>query len=457
MLNLLWLGMIVTAVALAAWNGRLPALTEGAFDAARVSVMEIALPLVGLTALWLGMMRLADEAGLIRLVARALRRPLRWLFPEVPADHPAMGSMLMNLAANMIGLTNAATPLGLRAMKDLDRLNPHPGVATNAMCTFLALNTSSVQLIPMTAISLLAVRGAAQPTAIVGSALLATFCSTAAGIAAVKLLQRWSPLPAGRPDASAAGPQNPPRDTSGASSQPPERAGRPDGATTPDQGGQPASPPPLGWPGRVVWAAFLGLMVVCLVGLTRHPPAGLAEASVPVRLLNALSLAAVPFLLAGLPLFAALKRVPVYERFIEGAREGFQVAVRIIPYLVAMLVAIRMFREAGGIEALAAVLGPVLRAVGFPIELLPMALVRPLSGSATIGLFADLADTLGPDHLVTRMGGTLLGSTETTFYVAAVYFGAVGVRRVRHAVAAGLLADLAGVIASVAVCRWLWG
>lgn len=451
--------MIVAAVALAAGNGRLPALTQAAFDAAGRSVMEIALPLVGLTALWLGMMRLAEKAGLVLLLARGLRRPLRWLFPDVPPDHPAMGSMLMNLAANMIGLANAATPLGLRAMKDLEQLNAHPGTATNAMCTFLALNTSSVQLIPMTAISLLAVRGATQPTAIVGSALLATLCSTAVGLVAVKLLQRRVPPPQTVSANPAAPRADPPGDDQGRLSSAgdlEQAAGQGLSVENRSPGGSEAAPS-LGWMGRAVGMAFLVLGLVCFIDLVRHPPSELTDASTPVRVLNALSMAAVPLLLAGLPLLAALKRVPVYEQFIEGAREGFQVAVRIIPYLVAMLVAIGMFREAGGVEALAKALGPMLQAVGFPVELLPMALVRPLSGSATIGLFADLADTLGPDHLVTRMGGTLIGSTETTFYVAAVYFGAVGVRRVRHAVAAGLLADLAGVVASVVVCRWLWG
>ena len=418
-------------------------LTDGAFNGAKMAVLDIALPLVGITALWLGMMRLAEQAGLVRTIAGWLRRPLRLLFPEVPSDHPAMGSMLMNMAANMIGLTNAATPLGLRAMHDLERLNPHPGTATNAMCTFLALNTSSLQILPMTAIGIMAAKGGTQPTAIVGTALLATACSTAAGITAVKLLERLPrfrvPIPAARPASPGSSTSPSPDDAPSATAADPPAARR------------------LGWGGKLALTAFAALVLMGFVHLLRQPAADGEVAGGFVRAVNALSLLALPAFLSFFPLYAALKGVPVYEEFVEGAREGFQVAVRIIPFLVAMLVAIMMFREAGGVALLTRALEPLLGRVGFPTELLPMALTRPLSGSATIGLFTDLVNTLGPDHLVTRMGGTLLGSTETTLYVVAVYFGAVGVRRARHAVAAGLLADLVGIIASVVVCRLMWG
>jgi spore maturation protein SpmA len=438
MLNYIWLGLVLLAVVLGGLNHRLPQITDAAFDAARTAVMTIALPLIGLTALWLGVMRLAERAGMIQALARALRPALRWLFPDVPPQHPAMGSMLMNIAANMIGLTNAATPLGLRAMNDLEKLNRHPGTATNAMCTFLAINTSSVQLLPMTAIGILAAAGSQQPTAIVGTALLATLCSTAAGIAAVKSLQnlRWFRLPeTTTPAAEAASPA--------------------DARPAPDEAA--AAPAlPARWAGPI-FAVFLGffawLFWKTLAGASPDAASGHAF----VRVMNAVSVLAIPFFLAFFPLYAALRRVPVYEEFVEGAKEGFHVAVRIIPFLVAMLVAVGMFRAAGGIDLLARGLGPLLAAAGFPVDLLPMTLMRPLSGGATIGLFTELVNTHGPDSLVSRMGATVLGSTETTLYVVAVYFGAVGVRRARHAVAAGLLADLAGVIASVAVCWAVFG
>jgi spore maturation protein A len=190
MLNYIWLGLVVAAVLIGAWNDTLEAVTKAAFERAEYAVMKLALPLAGIMALWLGVMRLAEKAGLIQVMARAMRPVMKWLFPDVPAEHPAMGSMLMNMAANILGLANAATPLGIRAMKDLESLNPRPGIASNAMCTFLAINTSSIQLIPATAVAVMAVAGSSNPSAIVGTAILATICSSIAGITAVKLLAK---------------------------------------------------------------------------------------------------------------------------------------------------------------------------------------------------------------------------------------------------------------------------
>jgi spore maturation protein SpmA len=436
MLNYIWLGLVLLAVVLGGVKGQLPAVTEAAIEAAKSAVMSIALPLIGITALWLGVMRLAERAGMVQSLAQGLRPVLRWLFPDVPVNHPAMGSMLMNIAANMIGLTNAATPLGLRAMNDLEKLNRRPGTATNAMCTFLAINTSSVQLLPTTAISILAAAGSANPTAIVGTALLATICSSAVGILAVKSLEklRWFRLP--ELDAETA--PNPPR-----------------GDEPTPEAKPPAAPLP-----RWSWLMFAALVAFFAWLFWEHLNAtpGKAEGGGAfVRTMNAVSLLAIPFFLAFFPLYAALRRVPVYEEFVEGAKEGFHVAVRIIPFLVAMLVAVGMFRAAGGIDLLAQGLKPALDVLGFPPDLLPMTCMRPLSGGATIGLFTELVKTHGPDSLISRMGATILGSTETTLYVVAVYFGAVNVRRARHAVPAGLLADLAGVIASVLICRAMYG
>lgn len=436
MLNYLWLGLVLGAVLLGGLTGRLPAVTDAAFDAAKTAVITIALPLVGVTALWLGVMRLAERAGMIQSLARLLRPALRRLFPDIPAEHPAWGSMLMNIAANMIGLTNAATPLGLRAMADLEKLNRHPGTATNAMCTFLAINTGSVQLLPTTAIGILAAAGSTNPTAIVGTVLLATFCSSVVGLIAVKTLEklrrfRLPPVPA-------AAEHEPPADSESAVNAEPTAV--------------PANP----WTWLVL-VALLGFFAWLFWQQFHAAPADALPASVFIRAVNAVSVLAIPFFLAFFALYAALRRVPVYEEFVEGAKEGFQVAVRIIPFLVAMLVAAGMFRAAGGVELLGRALRPLLDAMSFPPDLLPMALMRPLSGGATIGLFTELVHAHGPDGLVSRMGGTILGSTETTLYVVAVYFGAVGVKRVRHAVAAGLLADLAGVIASVAVCWVVFG
>ncbi len=459
MLNYIWIGLVVLAVLIGSWQGKLDSVTQAAFERAEFSIMKLALPLAGIMALWLGIMRLAERVGLIQVMARALRPLLRRLFPDVPAEHPAMGSMLMNMAANMLGLVNAATPLGIRAMKDLETLNRRPGTATNAMCTFLAINTSSIQLIPATAVGVLAVAGSSNPTAIIGSALLATICSTVVGISAVKLLEKLPAyrLPPAEPLASGDNASEPvlAADAPGAA-----------GAARGTEAGAASMPEvlaPLNWFKRAVLAVFAGFFVWAFLRVGypelfgRAAPADWAQDNVLVRGVKAVSLLSIPFLLSFFPLYASLRRVRVYEEFVEGAKEGFGVSVMIMPYLVAILVAIGMFRAAGGIELLSAALSPVLDAVGFPVELLPMCLVRPLSGSGTLGLFTDLVKAHGPDSLLARMGGTIFGSTETTFYVIAVYFGAVNVRRTRHAVAAGLLADLAGIVASVLICRWMFG
>lgn len=428
MLNYIWLALVLGAVFLGGATGHLKEITEAAFESCKTAVMTIALPLAGVMALWLGVMRLADKSGLMHVIARWLRPLMVRLFPDVPSDHPAMGSMIMNMAANMLGLANAATPLGLRAMQELEKLNPRPGTATNAMCTFLAVNTSSVQLIPASAVAILAAAGSVQPTAIIGTALVATTCSTIVGIASVKLLEK---LPFYR--------------LSPAESLPPPPISAMEVETVP-----PTSEA-LGWRARMLLVLFALFFFVLIWQTAKVSFDGDRGWFAPF--VEAISLLAIPFLLSFFPLYAALRRVPVYEEFVEGAKEGMEVALRIIPFLVAILVAIGMFRAAGGIDLLSRLLDPLFQIVGFPSELLPMVFMRPLSGSGTMGLFAELVATHGPDSLLARMAGTIMGSTETTFYVIAVYFGSVAVRRTRHAVPAGLLADLAGVIASVIVCR----
>ena len=450
MLNWIWLAMLVLAVLVGGLTGRLPELTKGAFETAEQAVMRIALPLVGIMAIWLGIMRLAERAGLVRQIAQVLRPVLRRLFPEVPPDHPAMGAMVMNMAANMLGLGNAATPLGLRAMQHLERLNPHPGTATNAMCTFLAINTASIQLVPTTAIALLAVAGAKNPTAIVVTGFLASCCAACSGVLAAKVLERLPlfRLPGGATEVSS----RPAREAESAT----------------ESADQEPSPREFTKVQRWLLRGFIGLFgwmlvmlafpdaAAALLGPARFTPPlippEMAGKGPLIRLLFGVSILAVPFLLSFFPLYAALRGVRVYEQFTEGAKEAFGVAQRIVPFLVAMLVAVRMLREAGVIDLLTRTLTPVLSAIHFPAELLPLVLMRPLSGSATQGLFVELIGRLGPDTLVSRMAGTIYGSTETTFYVLAVYFGSVAVRQTRHAVAAGLIADTVAVVASVTIC-----
>lgn len=447
MLNYIWLGLVLAAVILGGITGQLKEVADKSFEMADVAV-KTSFALIGVMALWLGIMRLAERAGLVALLARLLQPIMRRLFPDVPVDHPAMGSMLMNIAANMLGLGNAATPLGLRAMKHLESLNRIPGTATNAMCTFLAINTSGVQLIPVTAIAILAANKSTNPTAIVGTALLATTCAATAAVIASKLLARLplfrlSPMPDGPPPAmvadQAASPEDKPAVKESASIQ----------------------PMPV-WGGWVI-AAYVGFFLWLFLRLAFPQWFGLPSATGPipqtlfVRILDSISRLSIPLLLSVFPLYAALRHVKVYEEFVDGAKEGFDVAIRIIPYLVAMLMAVGMFRAAGGIEWFSKIFKPVLDLVHFPTELLPMSLVRPLSGSGSLGLFTELVKQHGPDSLIARTAGTIYGSTETTFYVLAVYFGSVGVRKTRFALIAGLTADLVGIVASVIICRLMFG
>jgi spore maturation protein SpmA len=427
MLNYIWLGLILCGVVLGVVTGRTEAVTAATFDAAKASLMNIALPLGAVMALWLGIMRLAEKSGAVERLSSFLKPLLTRLFPEVPADHPAMGAMVMNIAANMLGLGNAATPLGLKAMQGLESLNPRPGTATNAMCTFLAINTSSVQLIPATAIGILAAAGAAHPSAIIGTALVATTCSFITGIASVKLMQRL-PMFALPPTDPIATPSAEASDSLPISE----------------------SAAPLTLWKRLLLAGYVAIFAGVIWQITSH---SLTATSLPLAVIQSLSLVAIPFLLGFFPLYAALKGVSVYEEFIEGAKEGIQVALRIFPYLVAILVAVGIFRAAGGIDILSRLLSPLLDLIGLPTQVLPLVLVRPLSGSAATGLFAEIVKACGPDSYAAQLAGTILGGTETTLYVLAVYFGSVAIRRGRHALAAGLMADAAGVAASLVICR----
>jgi len=449
MLNVIWLAIVLAAVLVGGCGGRLEPMTSGAFETAQDAVMKIALPLVGLMAIWLGMMRLAERAGFVQQLARGLRPVMSRLFPDVPADHPAMGAMVMNMSANMLGLGNAATPLGLRAMALLQKLNPHPTVASNSMVTFLAVNTASLQLIPTTAISILAVQGGSSPSNIVMPAILATAIAMVCGVTAARLLSRLRIFRV-LPDTDAAG-----QSTS---------------APIVEIAAEKIEPPPMGVAGRWTLAVFLLPFVWMFFALVWPANADALPAMLGVkwrhaqfcpdigtgqRLLKAISMLAVPFLLASIPLVAALRGVKVYEQFCEGAKEAFGTAQRIIPFLVAMLVAIRLLREAGVVQMVTDALRPALHAVGFPADLLPLAAMRPLSGSASQGIFVDLVKTHGADSMIARMAATVYGSTETTFYVLAVYFGSIGIRKTRHAVAVGLTADLIATACAIAACRLL--
>jgi len=398
--------------------------------------VTLAIGLVGVMALFLGLMKVAESGGLLVIIARTLRPLMVRLFPDVPAEHPAMGAMILNLAANVLGLGNAATPFGIRAMQELDRLNPNKGTATNAMALFLAINTSSVTLLPTGIIALRAAAGSNDPAGILPTTLFATICSTTVAILSAKLYQRFWAAPAGASDAVGN------ESDAGATGK--------DGDPAQAQADLPQDSAAMQSETATAYPAWVSLTALACVA-----------AIVPVTILYGKAIAPwiIPGLMVALLGFGVARRVPVYETFVEGAKEGFQVALRIIPYLVAILVAVGMFRSSGAMELLIAPLGRLTAPLGLPPEALTMALLRPLSGSGAYGIVASVLEdpALGPDSYVGYLVSTLQGSTETTFYVIAVYFGAVQVRRVRHALAAGLTADLTGVVAAVAICAYLFG
>lgn len=394
------------------------------------SAVTLAIGLIGVMALFLGAMKVAEAGGLLTIVARVVQPLMIRLFPSVPPDHPAMGAIILNISANALGLGNAATPFGIKAMEALDRLNPRKGTATDDMALFLAINTSSVTLLPTGVIALRAAAGSADPAAIMPTTLFATVCSTTVAILAAKSFARLWPMR--------------PMDNNTVSPEPfaehePETTGTNspyhlDASTT----------PPKGYP---LWVSvFVLAAIMSLVPATLMYGREIAPWIIPSLLL---------FLLG----FGAAKGVRIYETFVEGAKDGFQVAVRIIPYLVAILVAVAMLRASGAVDLLITPLGLITEPLGLPAEALPMALLRPFSGSGAYGVLASIINdpAIGPDSYAGILVSTFQGSTETTFYVLAVYFGAVGIRRMRHAVPAALCADVAGIAAAVLICSILYG
>lgn len=383
--------------------------------------VTLAIGLVGVMSLFLGLMKIAERAGLLLVVAKTLQPLMTRLFPGVPADHPAMGAMIMNLSANVLGLGNAATPFGIRAMEYLDTLNGDKGKATDAMILFLAINTSSVTILPTGVIALRAAAGSVDPAGIVPTTLFATLVSTTVAILTAKMCAKLF-----------------------ASSAPP-LASASEGipGSSQDDEALPAAPA-SGYP---IWVSALTLSAVL--------------ALVPLTIFHGRAFA--PWIIPGLMIgFLALgmwKRVPVYECFVDGAKDGFNVALRIIPYLVAILVAVSMFRNSGALELLITPLGQVTELVGLPAEALPMALLRPLSGSGAYGILASIINDpgIGPDSYTGYLVSTFQGSTETTFYVIAVYFGAVQIKRLRYALIPALSADIAGIAAAVFIVAVLYG
>ncbi|MCV4044080.1 nucleoside recognition domain-containing protein [Pseudomonas aeruginosa] len=408
MLNGLWLGffLVAAASALARWliGGDatvFAAMVESLFAMAKLAV-EMMVLLFGTLTLWLGFLRIAEKAGLVERLAVLLGPLFRRLMPEVPPGHPAIGLITLNFAANGLGLDNAATPIGLKAMKALQELNPSSTTASNAQILFLVLNASSLTLLPVTIFMYRAQQGAADPTLVFLPILLATSASTLAGLLSVALMQRlrlWDPVV-------------------------------------------------LAYliPGALLLAGFMAV-------LGTLSATALAQLSSLLGNLTLFSLI-VLFLIVG-----ALKKVPVYESFVEGAKEGFDVARNLLPYLVAMLCAVGVLRASGALEVVLGGIRWAVEGLGWDsrfVEALPTALVKPFSGSAARAMLLETMQTHGVDSFPALVAATVQGSTETTFYVLAVYFGSVGLQRARHAVGCALTADLAGVIASIGVCYWFF-
>ncbi|TKB50408.1 hypothetical protein FCL40_04435 [Ferrimonas sediminicola] len=409
MLNRLWLALFFLGAAGGLWqwlvDGNqqvLPAMIASLFEMARLSV-EIVIGLLGVLALWLGLMRIGEQTGLIQALSRGLTPLFSRLMPEVPAGHPALGSVTLNLAANALGLDNAATPMGLKAMQDLQSLNPTPSVASNAQILFLVLNTSSVTLLPVTVFMYRAQQGAAHPTDVFIPILLATCASTLAGLLAVSLVQRINLL------------------------------------------------------NRVVllWGAAL---VAGLLALLAYLMSLSAEALQQFSTQSsALVLFAVVMLFLGL---AWYRGVNAYDAFIAGAGEGVKLVVTLLPYLLAMLLAIGWLRGSGALEALLALIRSLCAWLQLDdrfVDALPTALMKPLSGSGARAMMVETMNHYGADSFAGRLAAMFQGSTETTFYVLAVYFGSVGIRNGRHAVACGLTADVAGILTAIAVAYLFYG
>ena len=409
MLNFLWLGFFLVATASALWRllvigdaSVFASLVESLFAMAKLSV-DVMILLFGTLTLWLGFLRIAERAGLVGSLARLLSPLFTRLLPGVPAGHPALGLITMNFTANALGLDNAATPIGLKAMRELQSLNPDPVVASDAQIMFLVLNASSLTLLPVSIFMYRAQQGAHDPTLVFLPILLATTASTLTGFFAVAFAQRLKLLD------------------------------------------------------PVVLRFLLGAGL--LLGVTIAVLASLSSAAL-AALSSVLGNAVLFGLIVAFLLVGVWRRVPVYEAFVEGAREGFEVAKNLLPYLVAMLCAVGVLRASGALEFLLQIIRLGVEHIGWDqrfVDALPTALVKPFSGSAARAMLIETMSSQGVDSFPALLAATVQGSTETTFYVLAVYFGAVGIQRARHAVACALLADLAGVLASIAVCYWFFG
>lgn len=428
-MSIVFLVFVGGAILTAAGTGRMKEISDASFEAAKDSV-TLAISLIGIMALWLGLVRILEVGGFMHSLAKIVKPIMIKLFPDVPAEHPAMSAMVLNISANMLGLGNAATPLGIKAMTELNRLNPLPGTATNAMCLFVALHTSSITLFPLGTIGVRAAAGAANPANIFLPTLLSTIVATITGCTAAMLLAKRD-----RNYASTVSGLLPAQDETQSTQE------------LPDYSSFLQAPTSLRkFVARGSLAVFLVLLAVQAV----------RAQSLPGFLVDqVLSFWLMPILMLLILTYGLARGVKVYEAVTDGAKQGFEVAVRIIPFLVAILVSIAMFRASGAMDAVASLLSPFTRLIGMPPEVLPMALVRPLSGSGAFAVMSSLVQQ-DPNSYSAYLASVIQGAMDTTFYIIAVYFGAVKVSRVRHAIFAGLTADIVGIIAACIISAILW-
>ncbi len=400
-LNVIWIAFFVIAFFLGLVRllffgdtAIFPAMMNSTFQMAKTG-FEISLSLTGVMTLWMGLMRVGEKGGIVNLMSRAVGPLFRRLFPEIPKDHPAAGSIMLNIAANMLGLDNAATPLGLKAMTQLQEINREKDTASNAMIMFLVLNASGLTVIPVSIMVYRAQLGAADPSDVFIPILLATFCSALAGLVSVALIQRISLL-------------------------------------------------------NKVVLAYLGSFTLLVSGIIWY------FSTIPQDRINTLSTVSANIILFGIImafiLLAFFRKVNVYEAFIEGAKDGFSISVKIIPFLVAILVAVGVFRVSGALDYIVGGIGNLVAAMGVDrefVKALPTAFMKPLSGSGSRGMMVDTMKQFGADSFVGRLSCIFQGASDTTFYIIAVYFGSVGIRKTRYALTCGLIADFAGVLAAI--------
>ncbi len=436
-INIIWLIMMLIAVISASYTGKMGDLTTEMFDSAK-SAVQLAINLIGAMAIMLGIMKVAEEAGLMRIIARAMRPIMVRLFPEVPDDHPAMSAMIMNFSANALGLGNAATPMGIKAMQELDSLNPEKGTATDPMCLFLAINTSSLAILPLGVIAVRASAGAENPGAIILPSILATGTSTVVAVITAKIMGNFSK-------------KTKPGSLQDSIEKQKQEKSEPDNNEEKEKDDAPVLVPP-GLPGRII--AFGSIAALAGGGLYTYFTGEQPEPNLQ-NVLQAVSAWILPLLIISILLFGYLKGVKIYETVTTGAKDGFDTAVRIIPFLVAVFVAIGMIKASGAMELFIKGVTPLTSLIGMPPEALPMAFMRPLSGSGAFGVMSEVVKS-APDSFGSFVVSTMQGSTETTFYVLAVYFGSIGIKRIRYALYAGLIADLAGILATVFIARFFF-